>query len=153
MISARCELRLAGVHPDLVRVVRRAAEGGALFRVEEGLRTVERQRQLVAKGASQTMNSRHLTGHAVDLLPLVEGQPTFDWTHYFPMADAVADAARKEGVPLIWGGAWGRTVQDWPQGRAKQAQDAYAAERRAAGRKPFLDGPHFELPVAVYPAG
>jgi peptidoglycan L-alanyl-D-glutamate endopeptidase CwlK len=71
----------------------------------------------------------------------------------FPLADAVADAARKEGVPLIWGGAWGRTVQDWPQGRAKQAQDAYAAERRAAGRKPFLDGPHFELPVAVYPAG
>jgi peptidoglycan L-alanyl-D-glutamate endopeptidase CwlK len=152
-ISARCELRLAGVHPDLVRVVRRAAEGGALFRVEEGLRTVQRQRQLVAKGASQTMNSRHLTGHAVDLLPLVNGQPTFDWKYYFPLADAVADATRAEGVPLIWGGAWGRLVQDWPKGGAKQAQDAYVAERRAAGRKPFLDGPHFELPAAVYPAG
>jgi peptidoglycan L-alanyl-D-glutamate endopeptidase CwlK len=113
---------------------------------------VERQRQLVAKGASQTMNSRHLTGHAVDLLPLVDGQPTFDWKYYFPLADAVADAARKEGVPLIWGGAWARTVQDWPQGRAKQAQDAYVAERRAMKRKPFLDGPHFELPAAVYPA-
>jgi peptidoglycan L-alanyl-D-glutamate endopeptidase CwlK len=153
VISARCELRLAGVHPDLVRVVRRAAEGGALFRVEEGLRTVERQRQLVAKGASQTMNSRHLTGHAVDLLPLVNGQPTFDWKYYFPLADAVADAARKEGVPIIWGGAWARLVQDWPQDRAKQAQDAYVAERRALKRKPFLDGPHFELPAAVYPAG
>jgi peptidoglycan L-alanyl-D-glutamate endopeptidase CwlK len=152
-LSARCELRLAGVHPDLVRVVRRAAEGGALFRVEEGLRTVERQRQLVAKGASQTMNSRHLTGHAVDLLPLVDGQPTFDWKYYFPLADAVAHAARAEGVPLIWGGAWGRLVHDWPQGGAKQAQAAYVAERRAAGRRPFLDGPHFELPAAVYPAG
>lgn len=158
-LSARCELRLAGVHPDLIRVVRRAAEGGALVRVEEGLRTVERQRQLVTKGASQTMNSRHLTGHAVDLLPLVNGQPTFDWTHYFPFADAVADAARAERVPLIWGGAWGRLVQEWPQirapqtSRAKAAQDAYVAERRAAGRKPFLDGPHFELPAAVYPAG
>jgi len=151
VISARCELRLAGVHLDLMRVVRRAVEGGALFRVEEGLRTVERQRQLVAKGASQTMNSRHLTGHAVDLLPLVDGQPTFDWKYYFPFADAIADAARKEGVPLIWGGAWGRTVQDWPQSRAKQAQDAYAAERRAVGRKPFLDGPHFELPAGNYP--
>ena len=151
-LSARCELRLAGVHPDLVRVVRRAADGGALFRVEEGMRSLERQRQLVAKGASQTMASRHLTGHAVDLLPLVDGQPTFDWKHYFPLAEAIAAAAKAEGVSLIWGGAWGRLVQDWPKGGAKAAQDAYAAERKAAGRKPFLDGPHFELPAADYPA-
>jgi len=152
-ISARCELRLAGVHPDLVRVVRRAAEGGATFRVTEGLRTRERQAELVAKGASQTMNSRHLTGHAVDLAPLVGTDVSWDWKHFFPLADAVADAARAEGVPLIWGGAWGRLVQDWPQGGAKAAQDAYVAERRAAGRRPFLDGPHFELPATVYPAG
>jgi peptidoglycan L-alanyl-D-glutamate endopeptidase CwlK len=151
-ISARCELRLAGVHPDLIRVVRRAAEGGAMFRVTEGLRTPERQAELVAKGASQTMNSRHLTGHAVDLAPLVGTDVSWDWKHFYPMADAIAHAARAEGVPLIWGGAWGRTVHDWPQGSAKQAQAAYVAERRAAGRKPFLDGPHFELPVAVYPA-
>jgi peptidoglycan L-alanyl-D-glutamate endopeptidase CwlK len=153
MISARCEFRLAGVHPDLVRVVRRAAEGGAMFRVVEGLRTPERQAELVAKGASQTMNSRHLTGHAVDLAPLVGPDVSWDWKHFYPMADAIADAARAEGVPLIWGGAWGRLVHDWPQGGAKQAQDAYVAERRAAGRRPFLDGPHFELPAAVYPAG
>jgi peptidoglycan L-alanyl-D-glutamate endopeptidase CwlK len=153
VISARCELRLAGVHPDLVRVVRRAAEGGALFRVVEGLRSQERQRDLVASGASQTMASRHLTGHAVDLAPMVDGAVSWDWRHFFPLADAIADAARKEGVPLIWGGAWGRSVHDWPKGGAKAAQDAYAAERRAAGRKPFLDGPHFELPAAVYPAG
>jgi peptidoglycan L-alanyl-D-glutamate endopeptidase CwlK len=68
------------------------------------------------------------------------------------MADAVADAAVTEGVTLIWGGAWGRLVQDWPQNSAKAAQAAYVAERRAAGRKPFLDGPHFELQAAVYPA-
>jgi len=153
VISARCELRLAGVHPDLVRVVRRAAEGGALFRVVEGLRSQERQRDLVASGASQTMASRHLTGHAVDLAPVVDGAVSWDWKHFYPLADAIADAARKEGVPLIWGGAWGRLVHDWPKGGAKAAQDAYAAERRAAGRKPFLDGPHFELPAAVYPAG
>jgi len=149
-LSARCELRLAGVHPDLVRVVRRAAEGGALFRVVEGLRSQERQRDLVASGASQTMASRHLTGHAVDLAPFVDGAVSWDWKHFFPLADAVADAARKEGVPIIWGGAWGRLVQDWPKGGAKAAQDAYAAERKAAGRKPFLDGPHFELPAADY---
>jgi peptidoglycan L-alanyl-D-glutamate endopeptidase CwlK len=153
VISARCELRLAGVHADLVRVVRSAAEGGALFRVVEGLRSQERQRDLVASGASQTMASRHLTGHAVDLAPVVDGAVSWDWEHFFPLADAIADAARKEGVFLIWGGAWGRSVQDWPKGGAKAAQDAYAAERRSAGRKPFLDGPHFELPAAVYPAG
>jgi peptidoglycan L-alanyl-D-glutamate endopeptidase CwlK len=153
MISARCELRLAGVHPDLVRVVRRAAESGAMFRVplDGGRRTPERQGQLMREGKTQTLNSRHLTGHAVDLVPLVDGAVSWDWKHFYPMADAIADAARAEGVPLIWGGAWGRLVQDWPQGRAKQAQDAYVAERRAAGRRPFLDGPHFELPAAVYP--
>ncbi len=153
MISARCELRLAGVHPDLVRVVRRATEDGAMFRVTEGLRTRERQAELVAKGASQTMNSRHLTGHAVDLAPLVGMDVSWDWNHFYPMADAIADAARAEGVPLIWGGAWGRLVHEWPKGGAEAAKDAYVAERRAAGRKPFLDGPHFELPAAVYPAG
>ena len=151
MISAQCELRLAGVHPDLVRVVQRAAAGGALFRVTEGLRTRERQAELVAKGASQTMASRHLTGHAVDLAPLVDGEVSWDWKHFFPLADAVADAARAEGVPLIWGGAWSRPVQGWAKPGAKAAQDAYVAERKAAGRRPFLDGPHFELPVAEYP--
>jgi peptidoglycan L-alanyl-D-glutamate endopeptidase CwlK len=151
MISARCELRLAGVHPDLLRVVRRAAEGGAMFRVplDGGRRTPERQAELMRAGKTQTLNSRHLTGHAVDLAPIVGADISWDWKHFFPLADAVADAARKEGVPLIWGGAWGRLVQDWPQGRAKAAQDAYVAERRAAGRRPFLDGPHFELPAAI----
>jgi len=151
VISARCELRLAGVHPDLIRVVRRAAEGGAMFRVIEGMRTPERQSELVAKGASQTMNSRHLTGHAVDLAPIVGTDISWTWTHFFPLADAIAHAARAEGVPIIWGGAWGRTVQDWPQGGAKQAQAVYVAEKRAAGRRPFLDGPHFELFRARYP--
>jgi peptidoglycan L-alanyl-D-glutamate endopeptidase CwlK len=75
---------------------------------------------------------------------------SWNWTHFFPLADAVADAAVTEGVTLIWGGAWGRLVQDWPQGSSRAAQAAYVAERRAAVRKPFLDGPHFELPAAVY---
>jgi peptidoglycan L-alanyl-D-glutamate endopeptidase CwlK len=152
-LSARCELRLAGVHPDLVRVVRRVAEGGAMFRVplDGGRRTPERQAELMRAGKTQTLNSRHITGHAVDLAPLVGTDISWQWKHFYPMADAIAHAARAEGVPIIWGGAWGRLVQDWPQGGAKAAQDAYVAERRSAGRRPFLDGPHFELPVAVYP--
>ena len=155
MISARCELRLAGVHPDLMRVVRRAAAGGAMFRVplDGGRRTPERQAELMRAGKTQTLNSRHLTGHAVDLAPLVGTDVSWDWKHFYPMADAIAHAARAEGVLLIWGGAWGRTVHEWPKGGAKEAQDAYVAERRALKRRPVLDGPHFELPAAVYPAG
>lgn len=148
-LSARCELRLAGVHEDLVRVVRNAAAGGAMFRVTEGLRTPERQRQLVAKGASQTMASRHITGHAVDVLPLVDGQPTFDWQYYFPLADAFRASSIAEGVPVVWGGAWGQLMSDYPNAKAGQA--AYVARMREQGRKPFLDGPHFELFRARYP--
>ena len=148
-LSARSELRLAGVHPDLVRVVQNLAAGGALFRVEEGLRTVERQRQLVASGASQTMASRHITGHAVDLLPLVDGQPTFDWKYYYPLADAFRVATIAEKVPVIWGGAWGLLMSDYTTALA--GQDRYKARMKTLGVRPFLDGPHFELARAFYP--
>lgn len=148
-LSARCELRLAGVHPDLVRVVRNAAAGGAVFRVVEGMRTVERQRDLVASGASQTMDSRHITGHAVDLVPLVDGVVSWHWKHFFPLADAFRAASIAEGVPVVWGGAWGQLMQDYANAKAGQA--AYVARMREQGRKPFLDGPHFELFRARYP--
>ena len=149
-LSSRCELRLAGVHPDLVRVLRNAAAGGAVFRVTEGLRTPERQRQLVAEGKSQTMDSRHLTGHAVDVVPLDSaGNVSWAWGLYFPLADAFRAAAIAEGVPVIWGGAWGQEMAEYATARAGQA--AYVARVKEAGRKPFLDGPHFELARAAYP--
>lgn len=149
-LSSRCELRLAGVHPDLVRVVRNAAEGGALFRVTEGLRTLERQRQLVAEGKSQTLDSRHLTGHAVDVVPLDNaGNVSWAWGLYFPLADAFRAAAIADGVPVIWGGAWGQEMAEYATAKAGQA--AYVARVKKAGRKPFLDGPHFELARAAYP--
>ena len=149
-LSSRCELRLAGVHPDLVRVVRNAATGGAIFRVTEGLRTPERQRQLVAEGKSQTLDSRHITGHAVDVVPLDgAGNVSWAWTLYFPLADAFRAAAIAEGVPVIWGGAWGQEMAEYATAKAGQA--AYLARAKEAGRKPFLDGPHFELARAAYP--
>jgi peptidoglycan L-alanyl-D-glutamate endopeptidase CwlK len=95
------------------------------FIVIEGLRTEERQRQLVAQGASRTMNSRHLTGHAADLLPIgPNGRAAFDWPLYHRLAPAVKAAAEAEGVKIVWGGDW----------------------------KSFKDGPHFELDRSVYPA-
>ena len=149
-LSSRCELRLAGVHPDLVRVVRNAAEGGAIFRVTEGLRTPERQRQLVAEGKSQTLDSRHITGHAVDVVPLDSaGNVSWAWGLYFPLADAFRAAAIAEGVPVVWGGAWGQEMAEYAT--AKVGQAAYVARVKESGRKPFLDGPHFELARAAYP--
>lgn len=124
MLSSRDMQRLSGVHPDLVRVISRA-RASADFIVTEGLRTTERQRQLVAAGASQTMASRHLTGHAVDVAALVGGVVRWDWPLYDRLALAVKRAAAEEEVAIVWGG-------DWPK---------------------FRDGPHFELAWRRYPAG
>lgn len=123
-LSLKSELRLQGVHPDLVRIVRRALQISTVdFAVTEGLRTLERQRELVAKGASQTLRSRHLTGHAVDLAPVIDGAIRWDWPPFYKIADAMKAAAAELGLPLEWGGDW----------------------------KTFKDGPHFQLPVLTYP--
>lgn len=123
--SQRSKDNLKGVHPDLRRVVDRALQESPLdFVVVEGLRTRERQQQLVDAGASKTMNSRHLTGHAVDLLPIgPDGKAAFAWPLYDRLGPAVKAAAQKEGVPVVWGGDWST----------------------------FKDGPHFELDREVYP--
>jgi peptidoglycan LD-endopeptidase CwlK len=142
---------LEGVHPDLVRVVRRAIQLTPVdFTVLEGMRTVDRQRALVKSGASQTMNSRHLTGHAVDLGAWVDGQVRWDWPLYYPIARAMQVAAQELGVPIRWGGHWGDLVAE---GDPEEALERYAALRRSQGRRAFLDGPHYELPAARYPAG
>lgn len=139
---------LQGVHPDLVRVVERAISlTDTDFAVIEGLRTLERQRQLVAAGASQTLNSRHLTGHAVDLGAYVGGRIAWDWPLYHLIADAMRAAVIVEQVPLRWGGVWDRPLLELgvgPQGIEQSVAD-YVARRRAGGHRAFLDGPHFEL--------
>ena len=120
-LSQRSKQRLSGVHPDLVAVVKRAIEITEQdFAVTEGVRNIERQRQLVAKGKSTTMNSRHLTGHAVDLVPF---PVSWDWEYFYPIADAMKEAAKELKVDLEWGGDW----------------------------KTFKDGPHFQLSWKKYP--
>jgi peptidoglycan L-alanyl-D-glutamate endopeptidase CwlK len=122
-LDMRTETNLKGVHPDLVKVVRRAAQiTKTPFTVIEGMRTKARQEQLVKAGASRTMNSRHLTGHAVDLAALVGGRIRWDWPLYASLADAMKTAAKELGVAIVWGG-------DWPR---------------------FRDGPHFELDRKIY---
>ncbi|MFN3647852.1 MAG: M15 family metallopeptidase [Gemmobacter sp.] len=116
---------LVGVHPDLVRVAALARQRSAVpFVVTEGLRSPERQAQLVRAGASQTLNSRHLTGHAIDVAALVGGKVSWDWPLYERLAVAMKAAAADLRVPVIWGGDW----------------------------RTFRDGPHYELDRKAYPA-
>lgn len=123
-LGTRSLARLQGVHPDLVRVVKRAAATSALdFTVLEGVRTVARQKELFAAKATKTMNSRHLNGHAVDLAPMIGGVVTWDWPLYHKLAVIVKAAAAAEKVPITWGGDW----------------------------VSFKDGPHWELPWKAYP--
>lgn len=149
-LGSRSLERLQGVHPDLVAVVQRAIEWTLVdFTVLEGLRTRERQAQLVEAGASRTMNSRHLTGHAVDLGAWLDGV-RWDWPLYHGIANAMAQASRELGVAMVWGGCWDRPLGQLVD--CRRALEDYARRRRATGRDPFLDGPHFELHRELYPA-
>lgn len=146
-LSQRSLMNLSGVQPALVAVVKRAIQITKVdFGVIEGLRTEARQQELVNSGASQTMNSRHLTGHAVDLMAYIGDRASWELNLYDDIADAMKQAATELGTPIKWGGAW--TVQDirkW-HGTMASAMNSYIDERRKAGRRPFIDGPHFELP-------
>lgn len=138
--------KLQGVKPELVRVVERAIEISKVdFVVTQGLRTLAEQKKLVATGKSQTMNSKHLTGDAVDLAVVRNGQVSWDLKDYDDIADAMKQAAKELGVKIRWGAAWNiPDIRVW-NGTMQDALDFYVAERRAAKKVPFIDGPHFEL--------
>lgn len=119
ILSEKSLRRLEGVKPDLVKVVKRAIEITPVdFVVVEGLRTKERQAYLLDAGKSRTMNSYHLTGHAVDIAPIVDDKVSWDWKYFHVLADAMKKAAEELNVSLTWGGSW----------------------------KTFPDGPHFQIP-------
>jgi peptidoglycan LD-endopeptidase CwlK len=113
-LSKRSKERLEGVHPDLVRVVHRALQLSPIdFGISEGLRTRERQIQLKKAGASKTLNSRHLSGHAVDVVAYIGKDVRWDWPLYEQIAVAFKQAASELDVPIIWGGDW-KTLRDGP---------------------------------------
>lgn len=123
-LGPRSKQRLKGVHPDLVQVVERAIEITTVdFTVLEGLRLPERQKVLVEIGASQTLNSRHITGHAIDLGAWVGDEVRWDWPLYHKIAAAMKEAAKQLDVKIVCGADW----------------------------KKFPDGPHFELDRKFYP--
>lgn len=145
-LSQRSLDRLEGVKPDLINVVKRAIELTTIdFGVIEGVRTEERQKELVAKGASKTMKSKHLEGNAVDLMVYVDGRGCWELNLYDEVADAMRQAAIEEGVPIRWGCAWHiDNIEDF-DGTMESAMNEYIDLRRSQGKRPFLDGPHFEL--------
>lgn len=147
--------RLIGVDPRLVRCVQRAIQITAQdFSVHEGVRSIETQREYVAKGASQTMDSRHLKqsdglGKAVDLVPYAGGMLRWEWPLIWPIAEAMRRASIELGVPIRWGGGWFRLDQLGSQAAIKRAADQYVATRKAQKRSAFLDGPHYEIPAGL----
>ena len=124
-LGERSIRRLEGVHPDLVRVVERAIQLTPVdFTVLEGVRALTEQKRLLAIGATKTLNSRHLTGHAVDIAPFVDGKVRWDWPLFHRIAPAMDAAAAELNIPIEWGGRW----------------------------RTFKDGPHWQLPWKSYPA-
>jgi peptidoglycan LD-endopeptidase CwlK len=145
-LSQRSLDKLKGVDPKLVSVVQKAILLTKIdFGVTYGLRTVEEQEKLVAAGRSQTMKSKHITGHAVDLMAYVDGKGCWELNVYDDLADAMAQAARDEGVSIRWGAAWHiNDIRNY-KGTMEQAMMDYIDLRRSEGKRPFIDGPHFEL--------
>lgn len=123
--SAKSIGKLSGVHKDLQRVMLASISDSPLdFGISQGLRTLEEQKALFSSGKSQTMRSRHLTGHAVDIIVFVDGKLTWDFDAYEKVAEHIKARAKELKIPIEWGGDW----------------------------ITFKDGPHFQLPWSTYAA-
>ncbi|OUV75612.1 MAG: hypothetical protein CBC83_02410 [Flavobacteriales bacterium TMED123] len=145
-LSQRSIDRMKGIDPDLQKVVEEAIKITEVdFGVTCGMRTVAEQEELVAKGASQTMKSKHLEGRAVDLVAYLGPRISWELNLYDDIANAIAIAAAKVNIPIKWGAAW--TVGDIStyQGKMEDAMNEYIDLRRSKGRRPFIDAPHFEM--------
>lgn len=150
-LSKRSLGKLDGVHPDLVATVKRAIELTKVdFGVTFGVRTLEEQKKLYAAGRSQTMNSKHLIqdsgfSHAVDLVAYDGPNVVWELNIYDDIADAMAEAANEVGCDIKWGAAWSVGNIAAYVGTMEDAMNEYIDLRRSQGRRPFIDGPHFEL--------
>ena len=150
-LSNRSLGKLKGVNPLMIDTVKRAIEVSSVdFGVIYGVRSVEEQKKLYDAGRSQTMKSKHLlqqdgTAHAVDLMAYDGSDPSWDIVMYDDIADAMKEAAIETGAKICWGAAWHiNDIAEW-SGTMEQAMNAYIDLRRSSGRRPFIDGPHFQL--------
>ena len=150
-LGTRSRKELNGVKPELVAVVERAIQLTIQdFAVHDGIRTFAEQQKHVASGVSKTLESRHLSGHAVDLVPFVNGKLRWEMEPIYRIADAVRMAAKELQVPIRWGGAWDTDFTDSTEPPQELVED-YVARRKAMGKSAFIDGPHYELPRMLFP--
>ena len=145
-LSERSLSNLQGVDEQLVATVKLAILNTKIdFGVICGIRTMEEQRALFEKGASKTMRSKHLDGKAVDLMAYIGSRGSWELNLYDDIADAMQEAAVETGAVLRWGAAWHiNDIRDW-DGTMEDAMNSYVDLRRSQGKRPFIDGPHFEI--------
>ena len=150
-LSSRSLEKLDGVHPELIATVKLAIQVTKVdFGVTYGVRTLGQQKKLYESGRSQTMKSKHLLqgdgwSHAVDLVAYDGPNVVWELNWYDNIADAMKFAAKEVGCKLKWGAAWSvGNIVDY-KGTMEDAMNEYIDLRRSQGRRPFIDGPHFEL--------
>ena len=150
-LSNRSLEKLEGVNPVLVDTVKEAIKLSSVdFGVIYGVRSLEEQKKLYESKRSQTMKSKHLiqpdgTAHAIDLMAYDGSDPSWEIVMYDDIADAMKAAAKETGAKIRWGAAWNiDSITDWDR-PMEDAMNNYIDVRRKQGRRPFIDGPHFEL--------
>jgi peptidoglycan L-alanyl-D-glutamate endopeptidase CwlK len=145
-LSDRSKSRLEGIEPKLIALTELAIDYTKIdFGVTCGMRTVAEQQELVDSGASQTMDSKHISGQAVDVVAYIGSRITWELNVYDDIADAFKIAAIETDTPIRWGAAWHiPDIREWG-GTMEEAMNAYVDLRRRQGRRPFIDAPHFEL--------
>ena len=146
-LSQKSLSKLHGVNPMLNRVVHDAIIKTTVdFGVTEGLRSLERQKQLLEQKRSQTLKSKHLTGHGVDLVAYIDGEVCWEVEVYDEIADAVKASAKAIGCPIKWGAGWHKNLTDH-DGTSEELMNEYIDLRRSQNRRPFIDCPHFEMAI------
>ena len=145
-LSKRSLDNLKGVDDRLVKVIKQAIQLTSIdFAVTEGLRSITRQEILFRNGASKTMQSKHIEGLAVDVVAYVNGRISWELPFYFKIGEAIREAADQQGVVIRWGGAWHINNICDTKMTMEEMNHQYILSRQSLGKKPFIDGPHFEL--------
>lgn len=153
-LSARSKRRLRGVDDDLQLYVCEGLNHSKIdYGVSEGVRTLKRQKKLLAEGFTTVLKSKHLEGLAVDLIPYVKGTVSWRLENFYPIVTALRKASKVlekqlgKKIKIRWGGAWHINNILTYKGTPKQACNAYVKLRKSQGREPFIDAPHFEIMV------